>query len=556
MSGQYETCFTISGNNGAAVGVNLLREVTERITSELLLSTVDATDEGAPDVETGATETAGYTHISAERNYPNSPEYRMRLEVRLCTKGDWLEVEVRSRFLSADGAEPPNLPAGPPRLLRAIAEGFPCSIGSDLLTYEPARITAANVESFASESILSPLRQLPVLAISEDNSGNHALDPSRAQRILAGVAAVAVCDKDAANTMSQHVGRSLACYNGAIRVFWPGCRFNANGSGPSLFYMLPTARAKGSGLLRELQQTCINNASESDFDSIFSGARVSVILERNRLLESQQRILSERSSEAPTSEVGTLQRDLRRQEIAAREANRKWQNALATIANLEQELADTKANIEELSSLQLDVGKPQSERENTRKLRAENRELREKLEHLTETNARLNSDNQLLRQQDQRNRSEGEAYVIRLDCPHPGNVTILNYALNLYRDPMRRYIIGNLDASDEDGLREILRMSVEIHPSAKEKPEALIDVNDFHNIVTDNPTYFDNSRDLAWNLRQIRDVRNRAAHPPPEGIRDDFTQYGLARMSEALETIGARQELMEVVRLRDRIQSN
>ena len=555
MPVEYESRFTIGGNN-SAVGVNLLREVTERITSELISSTADTTDEGAPDVETGTTETAGYTRISAERNYPSAPKYRMRLEVRLCTKGERLEAEVRSRFLSADGAEPPNLPAGPPRMLQAIAEGFSCVIGSDLLTYEPTRITTANVQSFASESILSPLRQLPVLAISEDNSGKPALDPARAQRSLAGVAAVAVCDKDAANAMSQYVGRSLACYDGAIRVFWPGCSFNANGGGPRLFYMRGPAHAKGAGLLRELQQACIDNAPESDFDSIFSDARVSVILERNRLLETQQNDASEQSSEAPTSDVGALQRDLRRQEIAAREANRKWKNALATVAKMEQELAEAKANIEELSALQPDVTESQGERESTRILRAENRELRERLDRLTETNSKLNEDNQLLRQQERQNRNDASAYVIRLDCPHPGNVTILNYAVNLYRDPMRRYIINNLDASDEDGLREILRMSIEIHPSAKEKPEALIDVNDFHNIVTDNPTYFDNSRNLAWSLRQIRDVRNRAAHPPPDGIRDDFTQYGLTCIAEALETIDARQELMEVVRLRDRIHSN
>ena len=84
----------------------------------------------------------------------------------------------------------------------------------------------------------------------------------------------------------------------------------------------------------------------------------------------------------------------------------------------------------------------------------------------------------------------------------------------------------------------------------------MIDVNLFHNIVTDNRTYFEDSRNLAWNLRQIRDVRNRAAHPPPGGVSDDFMQDGLSRIAAALETIGARQELMEVVRLRDRVHSN
>jgi hypothetical protein len=85
MPTQYETCFTIS-NSGGVAGIRLLHEVTERIKDELLSSTEDAaTDEGAPDVETGATEAAGYTRISAERNYPLAPEHRVRLEVSLCT---------------------------------------------------------------------------------------------------------------------------------------------------------------------------------------------------------------------------------------------------------------------------------------------------------------------------------------------------------------------------------------------------------------------------------------------------------------------------------------
>ena len=310
--------------------------------------------------------------------------------------------------------------------------------------------------------------------------------------------------------------------------------------------------------MRELQQACLDNAPESDFDRAFSDARVAVILERNRLLETRQQMLSRPSPEASDAETAGWKRDLRKQEIAAREAARKRDNALSTVAKLEQELAAAHRRIDELSADQPVAASqfPDDARDAIRSLRAENRQLREERDRLRETNAKLNGDNQLLRQQERRRGDPADSYVIRLACPHPGNVTILNYALNLFRDPMRQYIINNLDADDDDGLREILRMSVEFNPGAREKPEALIDVNHFHNIVIDNHSYFANSRDLAWNLRQIRDVRNRAAHPPPGGISRDFMQDGLARIAEALETIGARPELMEVVRLKDRIHSN
>jgi hypothetical protein len=280
MSAQYEACFSISGSDGLT-GVNLLREVTERIKSELLSSTVDAAaDEYASDVETGSTEASGYTRISAERNYPNAPQYRVRLEVRLCTSDDGLEVEINSRFQSITDAPPPEFLAGPPRLFQFITQEFQCSVGPERIGRRFCEISVAEAESFAVESILNPHRRLPILALSEDRRGNRALDPERAQRALLGVA------------------------------------------------------------------------------------------------------------------------------------------------------------------------------------------------------------------------------------------------------------------------------------TARQMPEELIDVNDFHNIISDNGAYFTDSKNLAWNLRQIKDVRNKAAHPPPGGIDDDYVQDGLSRIAEALEAIGAKQELLEVARLRDRVNPN
>ena len=49
-------------------------------------------------------------------------------------------------------------------------------------------------------------------------------------------------------------------------------------------------------------------------------------------------------------------------------------------------------------------------------------------------------------------------------------------------------------------------------------------------------------------------------HIPPwywfSGIDDDYVQDGLSRIAEALEAIGAKQELLEVARLRDRVNPN
>ena len=552
MATQFEARFSINRPDGQS-GVTLLKEATERIREELLSS---ATDEGAPDVETGATGASGYTRISAERNYPSAPEHRMRLEVRLCTKEGGLDAEVQSRFLSTIDATPTHFLAGPPRLLQFIAGEFLCSVGLESVHSQFRRIAKADIKTFVKESVLNSQRRLPILAVSEDRYGTPSLDPDRAQRTLLGVASVAVLEKEATSEMTRHLGRWFSSANGSLQVLWPGCRADANGEGPRVWYSRDTiAKMNGLELLRELQQLCMDNTPDSDFDSAFSDARVSVILERNRLLEAQQALPQEEAA-TTVDQIKTAERELRKARLAEKQTGRMLEKAQSEIVRLEHDLAKETEKNEELSASSAVPLEEQVEREITRKLRAENRELRGERDKLRDTNARLNQDNQLLRQQERRNLDAADVYVIRLAYPHPGNVTILNYALNLYRDPMRRYIVRNLDARDDESLKEILRMSVEFNTGTREKPEALIDVNDFHNIVTDNRSYFDESRNLAWILRQIKDVRNKAAHPPPGGITADYMQDGLTRIAEALEVIGADQELLEVRRLRDRIYSN
>ena len=552
MPTPYETCFTIYGSN-SVVGVNLLREVTERINEELLSS---ATDEDAPDVETGSIGSAGYTRLSTERYYPADPQYRLRLEIRFCTHGDRIEAEIRSRFLSIDNAAPPDYLAGPPRLLQFITGEFQCSAGSEPVRPHFRRIVKDDVKAFAEESALNPQRHLPILAIAEDQRGVPAIDPDRVQRTLLGVASVAVLEKEAATELTRHLGRWFSSANGAIQILWPGCRSDANGKGPRVHYSKSAAFTRSvPDLLRELQQVLITNALEGDFNSTFSEARTSVILERNRLLETQQKALSERISESTSSEAATLRRDLRRQEIVARESNRKWQNALATVTRLEQELAEAHDTISDLRTLQPTVAKSQDEREFTRKLRNENRQLREERDKLKETNSKLNDDNQALRQRGRQ--TKGDAYVIRLISPHPGNVTVLNYALNLYRDPMREFIIRNLSVDNEQELKEILRRSIDLaNESLGKRCVEIIDVNNFQDIVDANSQCFANAYALSRKLNEIRVVRNRAAHPPPGGVRADYAQDGLALIADALEAIGAKQELMEVTELKSRIHSN
>ena len=552
MATQYETTFTIAGD-GQSAGVTLLREARELITDELL----SAVNETTPDVEADATEDDGYSQISAERQYPGT-DYTIRLEVRLCTDGSDVKAQVRTRFISATGGDPSGLRAGPPRLLSTITERFACRGGIVPIGSEAVRVTDANVREFTEHYVLSPEQTMPILAISEDSAGRTALDPDTAQRVLAGIALVARYNVAAADITRGHLGYNLACYNGAIRIWWPGCQIGCNGPGPGVFYMYQAAANAGSDLLNDLQEKCLASRVDDEFDGVFSRARTEVVLERNRALavavERVQQHIVEPATLGP--ELEQSRKDLRREQLGRAEANRKLSNAQATIDNLRQELSDEKERAELLIDQPLSApdeaeGSVEGQRERNRRLRNANAGLRQTNEVQSKTINRLNDDNQSLRQELAiRKAVESGFCEIRITGRHPDYVTVLNHAINLYRDPMRRFIVASLQKIHGDDLKDVFSRSIEFNGSENRDvahhPEAVIDVADFESLISDNSECFDSGRTLAHHLREIRYIRNRAAHPPPGGLSAEYAQDSLRTITDALQMIRALPERTEI----------
>lgn len=75
-----------------------------------------------------------------------------------------------------------------------------------------------------AEQIREPGRTIPIVAVSEDYSGWLAL-PEIDEKLaydLAGLANVHRIDSDATWALTDSLGRVFTCFNGAIRVYWPG----------------------------------------------------------------------------------------------------------------------------------------------------------------------------------------------------------------------------------------------------------------------------------------------------------------------------------------------
>ena len=152
------------------------------------------------------------------------------------------------------------------------------------------RIEPSSAPEFVENGILSPRRRLPIVAVSQDRRGNCAADPARLQQYLAGVAAVAVYDDATAQELRRLIGWQLACYNGAIRVYWPGCA-PGDRSDVHKVWLPREAGELGFGLVRQIQGECLRRSAPGFDRSAFDDARWRVERERlrSRLLELEER---------------------------------------------------------------------------------------------------------------------------------------------------------------------------------------------------------------------------------------------------------------------------
>lgn len=538
---QYITGFSIRGDV-ENVSIKLLERITDLVLDELRAASHEIT----PDLEKGDTAGIGYSSISAERPHPSLPEHHVRLEAQFCTKDDSdVAARVRTRFISADGSEPLGQVAGPPKLLRAIVDQFQCTCGITPLTNNAFRVTSQDSSAFVTEHILNVERRIPILAISEDRSGQRALDPDGAQRHLTGIAQVANCDQRALHNADPDV---RSCYDGSARFYWPQWIIDA-GNAPTRDYfawgMLPS--------FYELQKLCLDLAPEDDFDSLFSAARTEVVLARNRQLEAEHR--QRDSVETGTGpEQERLEAELAKERRLRNLVTRRLQRAHADMSRLEEDLAAASEEVALLKNAEQEAASASpvdSERDRIRALREGNRELKRRLERREKTNNALNAENQSLKQERalHRQADSGGASIL-LTHEHPGNLTSLNHALNIFRDPMRRFIIDALEKTHgSDDLVDILDRSVEWRPrdreQAAENPADTIDINDFWHVVRDNPMCF-RIPDFSGTLNTIKTIRNDAAHPKLSGISTDKTLDNLHWIAKALEDIGACQEKGEV----------
>lgn len=154
-----------------------------------------------------------------------APTLRLRSDVQVRPDGDGCVVTIRLLAVPMDDASvPETVRFDPPRLVPALLEAFPVAVGNLPASTRPKRCGEAAVGALVRD-LTHPGREIPMVVLSACPDGTISIDPRLTAQTLAGIARVVrLADFATAMRLTEAVGKPLSCYEGAVRVYWPGFR--------------------------------------------------------------------------------------------------------------------------------------------------------------------------------------------------------------------------------------------------------------------------------------------------------------------------------------------
>lgn len=125
---------------------------------------------------------------------------------------------------------PVRFDLGRPRLVNDLLSEYETLIDGWPVPTDVERLTSPQVQPYVDDVLLNSGRNLPVIAISPDAwQGRYSVDAKALFERVKGFAHVTVlADKWTAFKFTDVVGKPLSCYDGAVRVYWPGFTLDDN----------------------------------------------------------------------------------------------------------------------------------------------------------------------------------------------------------------------------------------------------------------------------------------------------------------------------------------
>lgn len=235
--------------------------------------------------------------------YDKSLGWRSHLLLLRRKAGLLLSLEVAVTGLSFRVA-PAAIKLGSPRVVRDVARLRSTSLGGHPYHVTPEVVSAETVDVLAAE-LSDPARPYAVVVVSCRARDDVALlDAVLLADRVAGVAKVyELADKWAAFRLTETVGKLLSCFDGAVRVYWPGFSLQSDPFQHPLW--TPWQLADDSGVER-----VINQISRSLFDAAsFRHVEPTEVLALRHAAERQSR-QAMRAAAAESTDTDKLLEDL------------------------------------------------------------------------------------------------------------------------------------------------------------------------------------------------------------------------------------------------------
>jgi hypothetical protein len=254
--------------------------------------------------------------------YDKSLGWSTRLSLLRRPSGLLVSLELAVTGLSFRVA-PASIKLGSPRVVRDVGRLRSVLLGGQSYNVLPELVSADLVEGLASE-LADPARSYAVVMVSRRTRDDAALvDTGWLADSLAGVAKVyELADKWTAFSFTEHVGKSLSCFDGAMRIYWP--RFSLQSDPFAHPLWAPWALADDGSAERSMRQVARTVFDAATFRHVEPAALVAV----RRAAEREAR-QSMRTTAVESADTDKLLEDLYRLEDKLREEEAKSQE-LAT----------------------------------------------------------------------------------------------------------------------------------------------------------------------------------------------------------------------------------
>lgn len=238
----------------------------------------------------GRTEAAGLSRLFWERRGTEEGGV-WRLSLRLASDGEQVEadVEVQGPEENGTGVDPQYAATTPP-FLGSIVERFECAAYGMRLRLDAVPVRLEDSRSFIDEKLLDPDRRLPILVVSGERGIDSVERANSLQRRLLGLAQVFAFSHDVAWSIAKDLPRPLRCYDGAIRLYSPGCT-STDVSQQHPYWMADEATGLGDTFWPMLRDECVNRLSPRGRRRLFTTVRSQMREQENERLESRVREL-------------------------------------------------------------------------------------------------------------------------------------------------------------------------------------------------------------------------------------------------------------------------